>query len=127
LEGVGSSYRKFVTNKNRGKTISVILSADEVSSRIEVNKMIIANDLIRNYCNPDFNAIYYGEKFTVSKMNKGEIIAFDTMTIMKLNFDNIEGNNYQSMIRVAAKDESFMTVDIDSEFILVHLPSKAYE
>lgn len=127
LEGVGSSYRKFVTNTNRGRIISVILSADEVSSRIEVNKMIIANDLIRNYCNPEFNPIYYGENFTVSKMDKGEIIAFDTMTIMKLNFDNIEGNNHQSMIRVAAKDDPFMTVDIDSEFILVHLPSKAYE
>lgn len=127
LEGIGSSYRELITAPIRENTITVILSADEVNSKIEMNKMIIANEVIENYSNPKFNSLYYGEDFTVPKMDKGEIIAFDNMSIMKLDFDNREGHNYQSMIRVAAKDDYFMTVDIDGEFILVNLPTKAYE
>lgn len=127
LEGVSSSYRKLFTVPHLQNEIVIPLNANEVSGKLEVNTMILANELIENYHNPNFNNEYYGDNFCVPKIAKGDILAFDTMGELNIKFKNKENPNAKSMIRVAAINSEFMEVNIDSDVILVNLPKNAYD
>lgn len=127
LEGVSSSYRKlFITPKFQSE-ITIPLNANDISGKIEVNTMILANETIKDYSNPNFNKDYYGDNFNVLKLDKGDILAFDTMAELSIKFVNKENPNAKSMIRVAAINETYMNIDIDGDIILVNLPKKAHE
>ncbi|HFK1440222.1 hypothetical protein H0177_10695 [Bacillus cereus] len=127
LEGVSSSYRKLFTASKLQNELTISLNANEISGKIEVNTMILANEMIENYSNPNFNNEYYGDNFNVLKLIKGDILAFDTMAELNIKFANKENPNAKSMIRVAAINDVFMDVNIDGDIILVNLPQKAHE
>ena len=127
LEGVSSSYRKLYTTSKLENELSITLNANEISGKIEVNTMILANETIENYSNPNFNAEYYGNDFMVLKLNKGDILAFDTMAELNIKFANKENPNAKSMIRVAAINDVYMNVNIDGDIILVNLPKNAHQ
>lgn len=126
LEGVASSYRRYFKTPKFHNYLTITLDANEVSGKIEVNTMILANGKIENYSNPNFNEEYYGENFTVIKLDKGDILAFDSMAELNIKFVNKEHPNAKSMIRVAAINDEYMDVNIDGDFIIVNLPKKAH-
>lgn len=127
LEGVSSSYRKLFTASKLQNELAISLNANEISGKIEVNTMILANEMIENYSNPNFNNEYYGDNFNVHKLIKGDILAFDTMAELNIKFANKENPNAKSMIRVAAINDVFMDVNIDGDIILVNLPINAHK
>lgn len=127
LEGVSSSYRKLFTTSKLQNELIIPLNANDLTGKIEVNTMILANVNIENYSNPNFNKEYYGDSFTVLQLNKGDILAFDNMAELNIKFINKENPNAKSMIRVAAINDAYMDVNIDGDIILVNLPKKAHE
>lgn len=126
LEGVSSSYRKLHKLNPAESSITIELNADYVSRKLDVNTMIIANQEIKNYHNPKFNTDYYGDTFFIDTVYKGDILAFDTMVELNIKFSNKENPNAKSMIRIAAKDQQYMSVDSDGDVIQVYLPKKAH-
>ncbi|HLR66907.1 MAG TPA: hypothetical protein VK105_07195 [Virgibacillus sp.] len=126
LEGVSSSYRKLIQLPKGERSITIQLSSDYISDRIEVNTMIIANRELYNYSNSFFNPLYYDD-YKINIIQKGDIIAFDTMAELKIDFENKENPNAKSMIRVSSKKENYMSIDCDSDFIQVHLPEEEYD
>lgn len=126
LEGVSSSYRKLEVLPVGDDTITILLSSDYISSKVEVNTMIIAEKDISNYTNNDFNPDYYEEGYVVHSIKKGDIIAYDKMSELRVDFENKESPNAKSMIRVSAKSQKYMSIDIDGDFIQVFLPEKAH-
>lgn len=127
LEGVSSSYRKLSVASKLQNELTILLNADEISGKIEVNTMVLANKIIENYSNPNFNNEYYGDNFNVVKLSKGDILAFDTMAELNIKFINKENPNAKSMIRVAAINDVYMDVNIDGDVILVNLPKNAHK
>lgn len=126
LEGVSSSFRKLYKLNLNESSIAINLNSDFVSRKIEVNTMIIANQDFESYYNEKFNPNYYGTNFSVNKVYKGDILAFDTMVELLIDFSNKENPNTKSMIRIAARDQQYMSVDSDGEIIQVYLPKKAH-
>ena len=126
LEGVSSSFRKLYKLNLNESSIAINLNSDFVSRTIEVNTMIIANQDFESYYNEKFNSIYYGTDFSINKVYKGDILAFDTMIELLIDFSNKENPNTKSMIRIAARDQQYMSVDSDGEVIQVYLPKKAH-
>lgn len=126
VEGVASSFRKFYS-VNNSDDISIELTANEISERLEVNTMIVANEDINNYTNNNFNEDYYGNGFVVKKINRGDILAFDSMANISFSFENKEKPNARSMIRVARTSENWMSVDYQGSVIVINLPKKAYD
>lgn len=127
LEGVGSSYRQLYLTDNLQTELEIRLNADEISGKVEVNTMVLANEHIESYKNPNFNQDFYGENFEIMNINKGDILAFDTMAEIDIKFKNKEKPNAKSMIRVAAINDIYMDVNIDGDVILVNLPKRAHE
>lgn len=129
IEGVSSTYRELVKSETRNNEINIYLNSDKISGNVEVNTMIIANDNIENYQNKNFNPSFYGENYRVKSVEKGDILAFDTMAIIKMDFSNKRDLGKESMIRVSSKDQKFMSVDTNGDVIHVYLPKndhKAY-
>ena len=47
--------------------------------------MVIAKEKIYNYSNKNFNKDYYGDDLVIEQIDKGSILAYDTMA--ELNID----------------------------------------
>ncbi|MEB8133568.1 hypothetical protein [Mammaliicoccus sciuri] len=124
IEGLSSSYRKLVKSEIGSDEINLYLHSDEISGNIDVNTMVIANENISNYTNSHFNPEYYGDDFSVKSIEKGDILAFDTMATIQIDFSNKENPSKESMIRVSGKDQKYMSVDTDGDVIHVYLPLK---
>lgn len=127
LEGVASSYRALHLLEEFETKTTIPISTENVSGKVEVNTAVIARKDIENYANPNFNEQFYGESYTVRNIHKGDILAFDSMSDLSIDFENKEKPNAGSMIRVAAVNEPYMRVDIDSDVIQVYLPKKAHQ
>jgi len=127
LEGVASSYRKLVVLENLKSKITIPINADEINSKVEVNTMILTKEAIESYTNPNFNPDFYGKSYTIKNLNKGDILAFDSMVELNFDFQNKERPNAKSMIRVAAISEPYMSVNLDGDVIQLYLPTKAHE
>lgn len=126
IEGLSSSFRKlYILNKGEWSK-KIELSSDNVPSKIFINTMIIANNTIYNYRNSGFNEEYYGRQLIIEKIDKGSILAYDTMAELEVNFSNLEKPTLKSMIRVASKKQNFMNVDFDGDVIIVNLPEKSF-
>lgn len=126
LEGVSSAYRNLHKLDANETTITIPIHSSEVSRKIEVNTMIIANQDFKDYDNPNFNRDFYSNEYAISQVFDGDILAFDTMIELNFDFSNRENPNTKSMIRVASKNQKYMTVDTDGEVIQVYLPEKAH-
>ncbi|MEY9141831.1 hypothetical protein [Mammaliicoccus lentus] len=124
IEGKSSSFRRLIKSRENTNEIKIDLSATEISGLIEVNMMVIANEKIEGYTNENFNPDYYGENYEVKFIEKGDILAFDTMATINLEFSNIEDLGAQSMIRVSGKDQKYMSVDTNGDVIHIYLPVK---
>ncbi|HEM5984768.1 TPA: hypothetical protein U2B44_001193 [Streptococcus suis] len=126
IEGLASSFRKlYILNKGEWSK-KIELSSDNVPSKIFINTMIIANNTISNYRNSGFNEEYYGRQLIIEEIDKGSILAYDTMAELEVNFSNLEKPTLKSMIRVASKKQNFMNVDFDGDVIIVNLPEKSF-
>lgn len=126
IEGLASSFRKlYILNKGEWSK-KIELSSDNVPSKIFINTMIIANNTISNYRNSGFNEEYYGRHLIIEEIDKGSILAYDTMAELEVNFSNLEKPTLKSMIRVASKKQNFMNVDFDGDVIIVNLPEKSF-
>lgn len=126
LEGISSSYRRLFLVPNKHEDIEITLSAEEVAGKIEVNFMILANNKILDYKNSNFNSDYFPDDYVVRRLDKGDIIAFDTMAELNIEYSNKENPGAKSMIRVAMWEEDFMNVDLEGDVIKVNLPEKSY-
>ncbi|MGQ7356243.1 hypothetical protein ACTGZM_04260 [Streptococcus suis] len=126
IEGLASSFRKLYILNNGEWSKKIELSSDNVPSKIFINTMIIANNTIYNYRNSGFNEEYYGRQLIIEKIDKGSILAYDTMAELEVNFSNLEKPTLKSMIRVASKKQNFMNVDFDGDVIIVNLPEKSF-
>lgn len=124
LEGVSSSFRILETSDQKRQ--KVLLNADNLSENIEVNFFVMANTEIINYRNSGFNSDYYGDDFVVRKINKSDILAFQNVPNLKIDFENKISNDATSMIWVTSSSENYMSVDMDGDIIQVKLPKKAY-
>lgn len=127
IEGVSSSYRKLVKSEINSHEINVYLHSDDISGNIEVNTMLVANENICNYKNNKFNPDFYGDNYIVKSIEKGDVLAFDTMATIKIDFSNRDNRSKESMIRVSAKNQKFMSVDTNGDVIHVYLPLKDHK
>jgi len=126
VEGVSSAYRQLYTLGTNNSSIDIPLSSDTVGHKLDINTMIIAKEAFESYTNPNFNPDYYEDNYSIETVYKGDILAFDTMVELNIDFSNKENPNAKSMIRVAAKNQNYMSVDTDGEVIQVYLPKKAH-
>ena len=126
IEGESSAYRKFVhLEKNKSK-YSEELESKTTPKKLFVNFMVIAKEKIYNFSNKNFNKDYYGENLVIEQLEKGSILAYDTMAELNIDFSNDDNGSLKSMIRVAEFDENYMEVDFDSDVIQINLPKKSY-
>ncbi|UXV37757.1 hypothetical protein [Staphylococcus simulans] len=121
-----TSFRKLYIVDGIENTIDITLSNRLISDKVEINTMIITNRQVNNYHNKDFNPLYYSQDYVVPQLSKGEIIAHDTVSEMNIKFKNRENPNAKSMIRVSAKNEEYMSVNLEGDYIQIYLPKKAH-
>lgn len=126
IEGESSSYRKLAYLTKDEYKYSVELESKTTSKKLFVNFMVIAKEKIHNYSNKNFNKDYYGDDLVIEQIEKGSILAYDTMAELNIDFSNDDNGSLKSMIRVAEFDENYMEVDFDSDVIQINLPKKSY-
>lgn len=126
IEGESSSYRKLAYLTKDEYKYSVELESKTAPKKLFVNFMVIAKEKIHNYSNKNFNKDYYGDDLVIEQIEKGSILAYDTMAELNIDFSNDDNGSLKSMIRVAEFDENYMEVDFDSDVIQINLPKKSY-
>ena len=126
IEGESSSYRKLAYLTKDEYKYSVELESKTTPKKLFVNFMVIAKEKIHNYSNKNFNKDYYGDDLVIEQIDKGSILAYDTMAELNIDFSNDDNGSLKSMIRVAEFDENYMEVDFDSDVIQINLPKKSY-
>lgn len=126
IEGEASSYRKLVHLDKDEFKYSIELESKTTPKKLFVNFMVIAKEKIYNFSNKNFNKEYYGDDLVIEQIEKGSILAYDTMAELNINFSNDDNGSLKSMIRVAEFDENYMEVDFDSDVIQINLPKKSY-
>ena len=126
IEGESSSYRKLAYLTKDEYKYSVELESKITPKKLFVNFMVIAKEKIHNYSNKNFNKDYYGDDLVIEQIEKGSILAYDTMAELNIDFSNDDNGSLKSMIRVAEFDENYMEVDFDSDVIQINLPKKSY-
>ena len=126
IEGESSSYRKLAYLTKDEYKYSVELESKTTPKKLFVNFMVIAKEKIYNYSNKNFNKDYYGDNLVIEQLEKGSILAYDTMAELNIDFSNDDNGSLKSMIRVAEFDENYMEVDFDSDVIQINLPKKSY-
>ena len=126
IEGESSSYRKLAYLTKDEYKYSVELESKTTPKKLFVNFMVIAKENIHNYSNKNFNKDYYGDDLVIELIEKGSILAYDTMAELNIDFSNDDNGSLKSMIRVAEFDENYMEVDFDSDVIQINLPKKSY-
>ena len=126
IEGQASSYRKlfFLEKGETRKEIELI--SESTPKKLFVNMMIIATSAINNYSNKGFNPDYYGKDFVIPEIEKGSILAYDTMAELQVDFANNEYGSLKSMVRIAKYNKKYMEVDLDGDVIQINLPEKSY-
>lgn len=125
LEGEASSFRELHTTSRRQQEVK--LNVENLSRKIQLNFFVMAATEILNYTNPSFNPLYYPEDFSVAKLNKSDILAYQNVPDLQIEFENKLMRNQESMIWVTSIDQQYMSVDIDGDTIEVRLPEKAYD
>ena len=126
IEGESSSYRKLAYLTKDEYKYSVELESKTTPKKLFVHFMVIAKEKIHNYSNKNFNKDYYGDDLVIEQIEKGSILAYDTMAELNIDFSNDDNGSLKSMIRVAEFDENYMEVDFDSDVIQINLPKKSY-
>lgn len=126
IEGESSSYRKLAYLTKDEYKYSVELESKTTPKKLFVNFMVIAKEKIYNYSNKNFNKDYYGDDLVIEQIDKGSILAYDTMAELNIDFSNDDNGSLKSMIRVAEFDENYTEVDFDSDIIQINLPKKSY-
>ena len=126
IEGESSSYRKLAYLTKDEYKYSVELESKTTPKKLFINFMVIAKEKIHNYSNKNFNKDYYGDDLVIEQIEKGSILAYDTMAELNIDFSNDDNGSLKSMIRVAEFDENYMEVDFDSDVIQINLPKKSY-
>lgn len=126
IEGESSSYRKLAYLTKDEYKYSIELESKTTPKKLFVNFMIIAKEKINNFSNKNFNKDYYGDNLIIEEIEKGSILAYDTMAELNIDFSNDDNGSLKSMIRVAEFDENYMEVDFDSDVIQINLPKKSY-
>lgn len=126
IEGEASSYRKLVYLEKNNYKYSEELESKTTPKKLFVNFMVIATKKIYNFSNKSFNKEYYGDNFVIKQIEKGSILAYDTMAELNIDFYNDNNKSLNSMIRVAEFEENYMEVDFDSDIIQINLPKKSY-
>ena len=126
IEGESSSYRKLAYLTKDEYKYSIELESKTTPKKLFVNFMVIAKEKINNFSNKNFNKDYYGEDLVIEQIEKGSILAYDTMAELNIDFTNDDNGSLKSMIRVAEFDENYMEVDFDSDIIQINLPKKSY-
>jgi hypothetical protein len=126
IEGEASSYRKLVHLDKDEFKYSIELESKTTPKKLFVNFMVIAKEKIYNFSNKNFNKEYYGDDLVIEQIEKGSILAYDTMAELNIDFSNDDNRSLKSMIRVAEFDENYMEVDFDSDVIQINLPKKSY-
>lgn len=126
IEGESSSFRKLAYLAKDEYKYSVELESKITPKKLFVNFMVIAKEKIYNYSNKNFNEDYYGDNLVIEQIEKGSILAYDTMAELNIDFYNDDNGSLKSMIRVAEFDENYMEVDFDSDVIQINLPKKSY-
>ena len=126
IEGQASSYRKlfFLEKGETRKEIELI--SESTPKKLFVNMMIIATSAINNYSNKGFNPDYYGTDFVIPEIEKGSILAYDTMAELQVDFANNEYGSLKSMVRIAKYNKKYMEVDLDGDVIQINLPERSY-
>lgn len=126
IEGESSSFRKLAYLAKDEYKYSVELESKTTPKKLFVNFMVISKEKIYNYSNKNFNKDYYGADLIIEQIEKGSILAYDTMAELNIDFTNDDNGSLKSMIRVAEFDENYMEVDFDSDVIQINLPKKSY-
>lgn len=126
IEGEASSYRKLVHLEKNKYKYSEELESKTTPKKLFVNFMVIATEKIYNFSNKSFNKEYYGDDLVIKQIEKGSILAYDTMAELNIDFYNDNNRSLNSMIRVAEFEENYMEVDFDSDIIQINLPKKSY-
>ena len=79
IEGEASSYRKLVHLDKDEFKYSIELESKTTPKKLFVNFMVIAKEKIYNFSNKNFNKEYYGDDLVIEQIEKGSILAYDTM------------------------------------------------
>lgn len=93
--------------------------------KIDVHPFILANTKIEDYTNPNLDDFYQGYPIT---FEKGNILALGEAVEVVLFEEDEESHNLPSIVTVRrVEKDKVMTVDIDSDQIIIKLPKIEYD
>lgn len=123
IECSKTSYRDIFTTDE--PYISISISTDVLSGKVEVNTFIVANSNISDYRNNDLNKWYEGVSISYEK---GNFLAIGNAIEITLNEDNIELLNLPSIVKIRRLEKKeYMEVDFMQDNITIGLPAYEYD
>lgn len=126
IEGKNSSYREVFQATKNSYYIQATIDTSLASERLEVNTLLIANTDIPELISSRFNSDFYKD-FTFGDIRKGQILAFNSTHILKLDFQNNEKHEGTPPMEFRATTDPFYSFSFDSDDIIVELPKKSFQ
>ena len=118
----------FRESYNLNDTNEIITLNDEnFSNLVEVNGLIVLNNDLEYYKNCNFNSDFYGDNYVIKNLRKGSILGVTLTQEIRIISENNIREDIPSIINVAISNNPLMSVDLDSDVILIKLPKKEYE
>lgn len=127
IECSTTSYRKAYKLNGFDRSFEILIDEDYMRDSIDVNVLIVLNQHLDTYFNPNINKKYFGPNYQVNSLEKGNVLAATKTEIIELPDDNHDFENISSVINVGLSKHHNMRVNIDSDIILIELPKKEYE
>ncbi|NRZ43407.1 hypothetical protein DFR89_003121 [Clostridium beijerinckii] len=117
----------FRYKKSGNQDIEFKVNADDIKDKLEICTFITATRDIVNYSNEKFNLDYDKLSFNISK---GNILAIGTEVDVIINKNLDELQSLSGLIKVRKKqavNAEYMSIDLDSDYILISLPEYEYQ
>lgn len=123
IECPQTSYRQIFQSED--PTIVATIPDNRLRGKVDVHPFILVNKRIENYENPNLNDFYKG--FPIN-FEKGNILALGEAVEITLFEEDEESQNLPSIVTIRrVEKEKIMTVDIDSDQIIIKLPKNEYD
>ncbi|MGE7666649.1 hypothetical protein ACQKMN_13150 [Ureibacillus composti] len=123
IECPQTSFRQIYQSEQPNITAKIPDNA--LRGKIDVHPFILASTKIEDYTNPNLDDFYQGYPIT---FEKGNILALGEAVEVVLFEEDEESHNLPSIVTVRrVEKEKVMTVDIDSDQIIIKLPKVEYD
>ncbi|MDM5332129.1 hypothetical protein QUF56_02600 [Ureibacillus composti] len=123
IECPQTSFRQIYQSEQ--PNITAKIPDNVLRGKIDVHPFILASTEIEDYTNPNLDDFYQGYPIT---FEKGNILALGEAVEVVLFEEDEELHNLPSIVTVRrVEKEKVMTVDIDSDQIIIKLPKVEYD